>query len=85
MFFLDYPTDICLGGIAERRGKARSDMPWTENAVDEEFIEFIKKYNTDSRPKVIELLEKYNEKTIVIFKSREDADLYLADMRQSVK
>ena len=60
-------------------------MPWTENAVDEEFIEFIKKYNTDSRPKVIELLEKYNEKTIVIFKSREDADLYLADMRQSVK
>ena len=85
VFFLDYPTDICLGGIAERRGKARSDMPWIENAVDEEFIEFIKKYNTDSRPKVIELLEKYSEKTIVIFKSREDADLYLADMRQSVK
>ncbi len=28
--FLDYPTELCLDGVRERRGKARSDMPWTE-------------------------------------------------------
>ena len=31
VIFLDYPTDVCLCGIMERKGKARSDMPWVEN------------------------------------------------------
>ena len=26
--FLDYPLNVCLDGIKERRGKARTDMPW---------------------------------------------------------
>ena len=81
VFFLDYPTEVCLDGIAERKGKARSDMPWIETDVDEEFIAFIKNYNTDSRPKVMELLEKYHEKSIIILKSREEADLFLEKMK----
>ena len=85
VFFLDYPTEVCLDGIAERKGKARSDMPWIETDVDEEFIAFIKNYNTDSRPKVMELLEKYHEKSIIILKSREEADLFLEKMKQSFK
>ena len=28
VFFLDYPKDICLKGIQERKGKPRNDMPW---------------------------------------------------------
>ena len=85
VFFLDYPTEVCLDGIAERKGKARSDMPWIETDADEEFIAFIKNYNTDSRPKVMELLEKYHEKSIKILKSREEADLFLEKMKQSFK
>ena len=85
VFFLDYPTEVCLDGIAERKGKARSDMPWIETDADEEFIAFIKNYNTDSRPKVMELLEKYHEKLIIILKSREEADLFLEKMKQSFK
>ena len=27
VILLDYPTDLCLAGIRERRGKPRSDMP----------------------------------------------------------
>ena len=38
---------------------------------------YIKKYNEESRPKVIELLEKYKEKNIIIFKSRSEADDFL--------
>ena len=77
VFFLDYPLDVCLGGIKERRGKPRSDMPWIETEEDAEFIEFIKSYNEQQKPKVLELLEKYSDKNIVIFKSREEADAFL--------
>ena len=77
VIFLDYPLDVCLDGIKERRGKSRSDMPWIETEEDAEFIEFIKSYNEQQKPKVLELLEKYSDKNIVIFKSREEADAFL--------
>ena len=77
VIFLDYPLDICLDGIKERRGKPRSDMPWIETEEDEEFIEFIKSYNEQQKPKVLEMLEKYEDKNIIIFKSREQADAFL--------
>ena len=77
VIFLDYPVEVCIAGVEERRGKPRPDMPWIETEPDLEFIEFIKKYNEESRPKVIELLEKYKEKNIIIFKSRAEADEFL--------
>ncbi len=80
VFFLDYPVEVCIAGVEERRGKPRPDMPWVETEPDLEFIEFIKKYNEESRPKVIELLEKYKEKNIIIFKSRNEADEFLRSM-----
>ena len=78
VIFLDYPLDICLDGIKERRGKPRSDMPWIETEEDAEFIEFIKSYKEQQKPKVLELLEKYRDKNIIIFKSREQADEFLS-------
>ncbi len=77
VIFLDYPLEVCLGGIKERRGKPRIDMPWIETEEDAEFIEFIKNYNEQQRPKVLESLKKYSDKNIVIFKSREEADAFL--------
>ena len=79
IIFLDYPLDVCLDGIKERRGKARSDMPWIETSDEEdtEFIEFIKNYNSQSRPIVMELLEKYSYKNIYVFKNRAEADEFL--------
>ena len=77
VIFLDYPLDVCLDGIRARRGKPRSDMPWIETEEDAEFIEFIKNYNEQQKPKVLELLKKYGDKNIIIFKSREQADEFL--------
>ena len=77
VIFLDYPLDVCLDGIKERRGKPRSDMPWIETEEDTDFIEFIKNYNEQQKPKVLELLEKYSDKNIIIFKGREQADTFL--------
>ena len=77
VIFLDCPLDVCLDGIRARRGKPRSDMPWIETEEDAEFIEFIKSYNEQQKPKVLELLEKYDDKNIIILRSREQADAFL--------
>ena len=82
IFFLDYPLEICLEGIRERKGKARTDMPWIEDEDDEEFINFVKDYNVSSRPVVMGLLEKYSDKDIFVFKSRSEADEYLDKIRR---
>ncbi len=78
VIFLDYPLDVCLDGIRERRGKPRSDMPWIETEEDAEFIEFIKSYNEQQKPEVLELLEKYSDRNIIILGSREQADAFLS-------
>ena len=82
VFFLDYPVDVCIDGVKSRQGKTRSDMPWTETEDDEEFLEFIKNYNSQSRPNVLNLLEQYSKKEIVVFKSREEADKYLKNFQE---
>ena len=81
VFFLDYPTEVCLDGIRQRFGKPRDDMPWIETEVDEEFVEFIKNYNADSRPKAMRLLEKYKDRNIIVFKSRNQADDFLSKLK----
>lgn len=82
VFFLDYPVEVCLEGVQSRKGKIRTDMPWIEpiDEEDEEFISFINSYNIISRPVIIDLLEKYDDKTIIIFKSRDDARKYIAQI-----
>lgn len=83
VIFLDYPVDVCLNGIAERKGKARTDIPWVEpeNQEDNTFIDFVKSYNSQSRPKVIWLLNKYSNKDIYIFKQRKDSDEFLNKLK----
>ena len=83
VFFLDYPLSVCLEGLQMRKGKERSDIPWveTDDREDPEFTEFVRNYNTVSRPAVMELLEQYSEKTVYIFKSRDEAGEYLAQLR----
>ena len=83
VFFLDLPAEICLEGIRSRRGKPRADMPWfeKEGEEDEEFLKFIRAYNQDSRPRVLELLAQNSHKKIFTFHSRAEADSFLASLR----
>lgn len=79
IFFLDYPLEICLDGIKARRGKPRSDMPWSEKSDEEdfEFLDFVKNYHLKNRPQVIELLDRYSDKKIYVFKNRSEANDFL--------
>ena len=81
VIFLDYPTELCLESVRGRIGQARIDIPWVEEKEDEEFMEYIRSFNTNIRPIIVELLEKHSNKKIVILKSRENAKQFLNDIR----
>lgn len=80
VIFLDFSTDDCILGVKERMGKPRDDMPWIETEEDREFIEFIRSFNDIQRPVIVDLLERYGDKNIVIFKSREEVDEFLEEL-----
>ncbi len=86
VFFLDFPTDVCLAGIAARKGQPRSDPPWieTSDAEDAEFLRFVRKYGVVSRPRVLALLKSFHEKKIVVFRSRAELSLYLEHFSKCV-
>lgn len=82
VFLLDYPLEICLEGAASRIGKERVDLPWTEDEFDEEFKQYIIDFSRDNLPEIYELLDKYRDtKKIIIFKSRNEADDYLENIK----
>ncbi len=84
VIMLDYPLNVCLDGIGERRGKARPDMPWIENEEDAGFIELIKSFNSQSRPEIIDLLDKYSDRDVYIFKNRNEADEFLNQIQHQL-
>ena len=69
--------EVCLEGVRSRRGKPRSDIPWVETAEDPAFMQFIRDFATQRRPQILALFAKYPEKTIHIFRSRQQATHYL--------
>jgi adenylate kinase family enzyme len=77
VIFLDYPLELCLEGISQRQGKVRSDMPWVETEEDGEFIEFVKRFNAESRPQIMDLLRKYSDKNVFVFTDRAQASDFL--------
>jgi adenylate kinase family enzyme len=81
VFLFDLPTEICIQGATERIGKGRYEMPWIETELDPEFKQFIEDFPKDTLPYIYELLDKYKaNKNIIIFKSREESNLYLNNL-----
>lgn len=78
VFLLDYPMKVCLTGAEERIGKKREDLPWIETEFDEEFRQWILDFPNDQLPVIYEMTEQYrNEKKIIVFRSREEAEDFL--------
>ena len=78
VFFFDLPVDICLAGAEARIGHEREDMPWTEDAMDEEFRQWIIDFPVQQRPVILKLLSEYrNSLNTIVFHSREDADAFI--------
>ena len=78
VFLFDLPTEICLDGAICRLGKGRYDMPWIDTELDPNLKEQIEAFKEKNLPDIYALLDKYKSgRTVVIFKSREEADEFL--------
>lgn len=81
VFFLDYPLEVCLEGAAARIGKKREDLPWLETELDEEFRQYIIDFSKDQLPEIYSLLEEdKKDRDILIFHTREGANIYLRSL-----
>ena len=82
VFLFDLPTEVCIQGATDRLGKERYDVPWIDTELDSKFKKEIEDFPKNSLPVIYKFLDKYKEnKTIVIFKSRQQADKYINDFK----
>ena len=78
VILFDLPTEVCLEGAIARLGKSRPDMPWFDTELDPVFRQTIETFSTYILPYIYETIERYGAgKKLVIFKTREQADLFL--------
>ena len=78
VFLFDLPTEVCLQGAIDRLGKGRYDMPWIDRELDPRLKSEIEAFRERTLPDIYALLETCGEnKQVVIFRSREQADAYL--------
>ena len=79
VILFDLPVEVCLDGAISRLGKERYDMPWIDKELDPRLKKEIEEFPYKNLPTIYTLLEKYSDKNIVVFKSREDADKFLSE------
>lgn len=82
IYLLDIDVLECLANAENRVGKVRTDMPWKEEELNEEFKRFIIDFPLTSLPRIYELLDKYKDnKKIIILKSRKEIDDYIRSLK----
>lgn len=81
IFYLDYPTEVCIEGIKARVGKKRDDIPWVEEELDSDLLKFVEAFRTETKPQIESLLEKYDAKRVYRFCCRGDMNEFLYGRR----
>ena len=80
VFFFNLPLEICIEGVKSRLGKERIDMPWTDDELDPEFLQWIIDFPRLVVPEIEHHL-KHFDKTIIRFQSRVEADNYIESLK----
>ena len=74
IIFLDYSTIAKLKGIISRyfknKGQEKPEIPGCKEKMDWEFIQLTMKWNKTKRKIVKDILDRYKDKKILIFKNR---------------
>lgn len=76
VFFFDLPLDECIAGAKARLGKEREDMPWTDDELDPDFLQWIMDFPRDIAPQIERNLQDC-AKTVIRFQSRAEADAFI--------
>lgn len=77
VFFLDYPVEVCLESIAGRIGTVRDDIPWVERSFDPAFFSYVRTFNGEVRPQILQQLAAFPSVPTTVFRARAEADAYL--------
>ena len=80
VFFFDLPLEVCIEGAKSRLGKERVDMPWVDNEIDPEFLQWIIDFPRDVVPEIEHHLRDF-DKTVVRFHSRAEADNFIESLK----
>ena len=81
VFLFDLPLESCLEGAVSRLGQKRADMPWIDTELDPCLKNEIVEFGNKNLPEIYALLDKYkSEKSVFVFKSREEADAFLFNL-----
>ena len=76
VFFFDITLEVCIEGAKSRLGKERVDMPWVDDEMDPEFLQWIIDFPRDIVPEIEHHLKNF-DKTIIRFHTREEADKFI--------
>ena len=71
---------MCIEGAKSRLGKERVDMPWVDNEIDPEFLQWIIDFPRDVVPEIEHHLRDF-DKTVVRFHSRAEADNFIESLK----
>lgn len=85
VILLDPGEAECMRGIRERLGKERPELPWKETGLDPALVDEVRNYRSRKLSVLTALLEKYSEKRTLVFRSREEADQWLAAVKEGLK
>lgn len=80
VFFFDIPLEQCIEGVKSRLGKERVDMPWIDEQLDPNFLQWIIDFPRDVGPEIETHLKNYKDK-VIRFHSREEADEYIFTLK----
>ena len=82
IILFDLDTEVCLSGAISRLGQKRPDMPWVDTVLDPWLENEIKEFKTKNLSDIYALLEKYgDQKSITVFRSRENAEEYVKNIK----
>ena len=83
VFFLDVSREECIQGMLERIDQERDDIPWVETKEDaEELIAWTEDYEKRTKQEEEALLNEYKQVVVHRFKSRQEIDNYLANIKK---
>lgn len=87
VIFLDYSTWTFLRGIFDRLihnyGKEKPDMPGCKERFDLDFIFYVATYNIRRRKYVLEVLNKFKDKDIIVFRKQKDLNKWVEELEAS--
>ena len=83
VFLFDLPAEVCIEGAVSRLGKERYDMPWCDTELDPRLKMEIEQFGAKNLPDIYALLDEYKDgRTVVVFKSREQADAFIGEQTE---